>query len=73
MLADWNVIEMTLIRLLQMFTKKWPNYREQAAAGLLGAAVAYADRMGVDVEASLVRLRKNFGGKAAPYAPPRSS
>jgi hypothetical protein len=36
---------------------KWPNFRRHVACGFLGAAIAEADKIGVDVEGFLAHIR----------------
>ena len=72
---EWLEEERRHIRAISAWLQRWPNFRQTAAYGQLGGAVAFADMMGIDADDFLRKLRAQGLDRSTSGVlwPPRSS
>lgn len=70
---EWEQEEKRSLAVLVAFVNRWPNFRRHVACARLGAAIADADVMGVDVEAFLNAVRRLEPKTLLRFVPPKGS
>ena len=73
--AEWYADEDVHIKRMSQWLARWPNFRRHAAYVQLGAAIAFADLIGIDVEDFVKKLRAagNTPAASGQITPPRPS